>query len=235
MKRKMIIALSLIGILMLSSCGKKNTQGTISPDILIAVGQTLTAQYTPVADTATPAPTETATPLGSATISVPTVMSYSTATSSCDNAAYVADVTIPDGSIVAKSATFTKTWTLRNNGNCTWSSTYKLKYFSGDQLGGASVQVGESVAPGGTTNLSISMTAPSTAGTYTGYWRMVNDAGTFFGEPVSVKIVVASVTTTTTTTVTRTPTVTPIIIVVTATTEPSATPTITETPTTAAP
>jgi hypothetical protein len=233
MKRKKILALLLIGILMLSSCAKKNTQGTISPDILIAVGQTLTAQYTPAAATATPAPTETATPLGSATISVPTVMSFPTSTSSCDNATYVADVTIPDGSIVAKSATFTKTWTLRNNGNCTWSATYKLKYYSGDQMNGTTVQVGESVAPGGTTNLSINMTAPSSAGTYTGYWRMVNDAGTFFGEAVSVKIVVASVTTTTTTTVTRTPTAsfTPVYIIITTTPVPSATPTNTEIPT----
>jgi hypothetical protein len=234
MKRKLILALSLIGILMLSSCAKKNTQGTISPDILVAVGQTLTAQYTPMADTATPAPTETATPLGSPTIGVPTVMSFPTSTSSCDNAVFVADVTIPDNTVIAKSTTFTKTWTLRNSGSCAWSATYKLKFVSGEQMGGASVAVGETVASGSTTNLSISMTAPATAGTYTGYWRMTNDDGTFFGEVVYVKIVVGSATTTTTTTVTMTPTVTPTTIV-TSTTEPSPTPTNTEIPTATTP
>jgi methionine-rich copper-binding protein CopC len=224
MKRKLILALSLIGILMLSSCAKKNTQGTISPDILVAVGQTLTAQYTPMADTATPAPTETATPLGSPTIGVPTVMSFPTSTSSCDNAVFVADVTIPDNTVIAKSTTFTKTWTLRNSGSCAWSATYKLKFVSGEQMGGASVAVGETVASGSTTNLSISMTAPATAGTYTGYWRMINDDGTFFGEAVYVKIVVGSATTTTTTTVTATTIATNTPWIITATPEPSATP-----------
>ena len=181
MKRKMILALSLIGILMLSSCGKKDTQGTISPDILIAVGQTLTAQYSPAADTATPAPTETATPLGSATIAVPTAMTFPTSTSSCYNAAYVADVTIPDGTVIAKSATFTKTWTLRNNGACPWTATYKLKYFSGDQMNGTMVEIGKAVAAGETINISVALTAPSAAGNYLGYWRLVDDAGISLG------------------------------------------------------
>ena len=232
MKRKMILAISLISLLILASCAKKNTQGTISPEILAAVGQTLTAQYTPAAATATPAPSATVTPLGSPTVGMPTVMSFPTSTSSCDNAQYVADVTIPDGTTVAKSTAFTKTWTLRNNGNCTWSATYKLKFVSGDQMSGATVDIGKSVAPGESINISVAMTSPSTAGTYTGIWRMVNDSGTNFGGIVSVEIVVSSATATTTTTVTRTPSVTPIIIVVTATPEPSLTPTPTETSTT---
>jgi hypothetical protein len=68
------------------------------------------------------------------------------------------------------------------------------------------------------------MISPSTAGNYTGYWRLVNDSGINFGQPVSVEIVVSSAAATTTTTVTSSPTVTPIIIVVTATPEPSLTP-----------
>lgn len=225
MKRNMILAISLVSLLILASCAKKNTQGTISPDILIAVGQTLTAQYTPAAATTTPAPYETATPLGSPTVGIPTVMSFPTSTNSCDNSQYVADVTIPDGTILAKSTAFTKTWTFRNNGSCTWSATYKLKFVSGDQMSGATVDIGKSVAPGETIDISIDLISPSTAGNYTGYWRLVNDSGINFGQPVSVEIVVSSAAATTTTTVTSSPTVTPIIIVVTATPEPSLTPT----------
>lgn len=45
----------------------------------------------------------------------------STATSVCDLAQFVKDVTIPDGTLLSPVQTFYKTWRLKNVGTCTWS------------------------------------------------------------------------------------------------------------------
>jgi hypothetical protein len=100
----------------------------------------------------------------------------------CDWAQFVADVTVPDGTRYDPGATFTKTWRLRNIGTCTWTTSYTMVFDSGTQMGStASVPFGTSVAPGGTIDLSVSMTAPSSAGHYIGYWKFKNAAGTPFG------------------------------------------------------
>ena len=99
-----------------------------------------------------------------------------------DWAQFVADVTVPDGTRYDPGATFTKTWRLRNIGTCTWTTSYTMVFDSGTQMGTtASVPFGSSVAPGGTIDLSVNMTAPSSAGHYIGYWKFKNASGTLFG------------------------------------------------------
>src|ERR1044071_6234837 len=108
--------------------------------------------------------------------------SASAAQTCSDWAQFVADVTVPDGSIFDASQAFTKTWRLRNIGTCTWTTSYTMVFDSGTQMGStASVPFGASVAPGGTIDLSVSMTAPNAAGHYIGYWKFKNAAGTAFG------------------------------------------------------
>jgi hypothetical protein len=99
-----------------------------------------------------------------------------------DWAQFVADVTVPDGTRYDPGATFTKTWRLRNIGTCTWTTSYTMVFDSGTQMGTtASVPFGSSVAPGATIDLSVNMTAPSSAGHYIGYWKFKNASGTPFG------------------------------------------------------
>ena len=99
-----------------------------------------------------------------------------------DWAQFVADVTVPDGTRYDPGATFTKTWRLRNIGTCTWSTSYTMVFDSGTQMGStASVPFTSTVAPGGTIDLSVNMTAPNAAGHYIGYWKFKNAAGTPFG------------------------------------------------------
>ena len=103
-------------------------------------------------------------------------------TSYCDAAAFVADVTVPDGSVFAANATFTKTWRLKNVGTCTWNTSYSLVFVQGSQMGGpASVAFTQSVAPGQTVDLSVNLTAPASNGQYQGYWALKNASGTVFG------------------------------------------------------
>jgi hypothetical protein len=112
--------------------------------------------------------------------------------SSCNNSAYVSDVTIPDNTVMAPGASFVKTWALENTGTCTWDTSFQLIFVSGSQMGGASSKLTSSVAPSQQVQVSVSLTAPTTAGSYTGYWRLADDQGNAFGESVTVVINVSS-------------------------------------------
>jgi len=100
----------------------------------------------------------------------------------CDRASFVSDVTVPDGTIFTPGQAFTKTWKLRNNGRCTWTTDYTLVFSTGDQMGGPSpVNLPSSVAPGQTIDLSMPLIAPNSLGSYRGYWLLKNPAGGLFG------------------------------------------------------
>ncbi|HTX92248.1 MAG TPA: NBR1-Ig-like domain-containing protein [Anaerolineales bacterium] len=234
-----IAAVWLVAFL-LSACVQKNTPPSTQTVAFVYTSAAQTANYIAqstyavgTASTATPAttPTPTITLFPSATS-----FSFSLATSTsngCDNAAYVADVTFPDNTVVAPGAAFNKTWTIQNTGTCTWSTDYSLTFISGAQMGGATTDLTQFVLPGGKVNITVGLTSPSTNGTYTGYWRMVNGDGVPFGGLVTVVIQVSSsVTSTPTPTVTSTagPTFTP---TPTSAFSPTATATPQNTPTTA--
>jgi hypothetical protein len=104
------------------------------------------------------------------------------ALSTCDWAQFIADVTVPDGTPVSPGANFVKTWRLKNIGSCTWTTAYSLVFDTGTQMGGpSSVNLPSNVAPGQTVDISITLTAPSTAGQYIGYWKFKNASGVLFG------------------------------------------------------
>jgi hypothetical protein len=141
---------------------------------------------TPEPPTATPAPTNTLAPTQALT---PTATLAPTASAGTDKALYVSDVTIPDGTNFQPGDTFKKTWQIKNAGTSTWTTSYRLAYVAGDQMGGpASVPVPNEVAPGQTVNISVDLKAPSDGGEYTGYWRMMNASGKLFDSSVYVKI-----------------------------------------------
>jgi len=120
-----------------------------------------------------------------------------TATDNCDNAAeFVADVTIPDDSVLTPGEPFTKTWRLKNTGTCTWGPEYKLMFSSGDQLNGpGSVSLPQPVAPDAETELSVALTAPTAPGAYHGEWILQSPTGAQIGSdgayPLYVQIIVS--------------------------------------------
>jgi hypothetical protein len=107
-----------------------------------------------------------------------------------DDAAFVADVTVPDCTVFEPEATFDKTWRLRNTGTCTWDVRYQLTYVDGAKLGApGAVNVPHAVAPGDTVDITVPMVAPHQCGKYLSFWRMCNpDCVKWFGATFDVII-----------------------------------------------
>ncbi len=125
--------------------------------------------------------TITATPI-TATVTPGTATLTPTPNASCDKATFVADVTIPDGTILNPNTAFVKTWRLKNVGTCTWSTAYSAVYQSGEKMGTTeAVAFARSVAPGQTIDITVNMISPVNAGTYRGYWILKNASGQLFG------------------------------------------------------
>lgn len=251
------IILTLLLSIVLAACGTSANAAPAEEDLLAnaytAAAATISAQVaasTP-ADTETPTPTTPAMPtafiLPTNALNTPItqgVVSYSSSSSSssvstangCNNAVFVSDVTISDGTVLAPGASFEKTWEFQNTGTCAWSEDYLLTFLSGSDMDGETTEIGTEVSIGGTGDLSVSLVAPSTEGTYVGYWRLADADGNAFGQSVYVMIVVSDDAATSTPTSTPTseatsttePTSTPTD---TPTTEPTSTPTETPTPT----
>ena len=95
--------------------------------------------------------------------------------------AYVADVTIPDGTVLAPNAPFVKTWRIRNDGTCTWDAGYQLIYASGNQMSGPAAAGIPAAVPGQTVDISANLVAPGTAGEYNGVWRLRATNNAIFG------------------------------------------------------
>ena len=122
--------------------------------------------------TNTPLPTATSVPLTATQIPIP-----------CDRAQFVTDVSVPDNTEIGAGTTFVKTWRIKNNGSCTWTSGYSLVFYNGDAMSGpASAPITSgTVPPGSTIDISVTLIAPTTPGTYRANWRLRNAGGALFG------------------------------------------------------
>ena len=112
----------------------------------------------------------------------PTISSTLPPSTLCDRAWFLGDVTVPDGTTFAPGEAFTKTWKLRNVGDCTWTTDYSLVFSTGDQMGGSvSVNLPHAVGPREEIDLSVNLVAPANPGSYRGNWLLKNAAGEMFG------------------------------------------------------
>jgi hypothetical protein len=177
-----ILSILTIIIFTLSACNFPSSAVTPTAEsnaVFTAAALTVQAQLTqsvPFSTPTLPLSVATNTPLSVPTLPASTLPPAASATAVCDQAQFVKDITIPDGSQITPGAAFTKTWRLRNAGACNWSG-YTLVFDSGDQMGATSPQTIGTVPPGQEVDISVNFTAPTTAGTYRSYWRIRNSSG----------------------------------------------------------
>lgn len=106
-------------------------------------------------------------------------------------AQYVADLTIPDDTSIPAAHVFEKVWRVRNNGDVAWGGAgYALVFTEGTPMSAHQSYPVPVTAVNQTADLSLTLTAPTDAGTYTSYWRLQNNQGQFFGPRLFVRIIV---------------------------------------------
>lgn len=179
------LSILTIIVFLFSACNLPSnapTPTSASNVVLTAAALTVQARLTPTAPLSFNTPTLPVAAATNTSVAVPTLPPASTrppaasATAVCDQAQFVRDVSIPDGSQITPGASFTKTWRLKNAGACSWSG-YTLIFDSGDLMSATSPQSMPSVATGQEVDLSVNFIAPTTPGTYRSYWRIRNSSG----------------------------------------------------------
>jgi hypothetical protein len=152
------------------------TQTAVIQEFIAQLTQTAQAQPTL---TKTPEPPtlvlQTLTPLPSTVVPYyPTLIPQP-----CDRAIFVMDTTYPDYSQVNPGQTFSKIWRVQNIGTCTWTPDYAIINQQTGQTVAAMVNV--PIPPGGSVDVSVSITTPWTPGIYQISYLFRSRYGSVFG------------------------------------------------------
>lgn len=178
---------------------------TIDPMVLMTdVAGTVQTEITQAAlltPAATLAPPPTSTPLPVPTLPLPAAPTSPAGTLSQpavtpDNATWIEDVETPDGTIFEPGDRFTRKWKIENTGTTTWNTDYRMIYYGGQPImcdeADMNINLQQTVDPTNQITISVRMTAPDPHGTYTNYFRMVNDKGEVFGDSLFIEIIVGT-------------------------------------------
>ncbi len=109
-----------------------------------------------------------------------------------DEARYVSDVTIPDGTTMQAGTTFVKTWRMRNDGTSTWGPGYEFVFHKDQPMSEVRAVPLPAAKPGETVDVSVELTAPETPGEYRCTWRPRNAEGEYFDFAMFAEIEVVS-------------------------------------------
>jgi hypothetical protein len=135
------------------------------------------------------APTTTPSAAPSATLTKPAVTVTVAAPAACVNdAAFVENVTVPDGTNWAAGQAFNKIWRVHNTGTCGWGPGYEFVFVGGEAMTTQSTLVVPVTAPGSTADLLVAMIAPTTPGSHAGQWRLRHSKSGLFGATMTVKV-----------------------------------------------
>jgi hypothetical protein len=163
----MIIGLTVAACSAVASCS--TPRGTQVPP-------TLEVFVPSLATPTQPAPT----PVGAATPSI----------ACSDDARFIEDLTIPDGTRVSPGEQIDKRWSVQNTGTCDWGPDYRLVRISGDDFAGPD-EIALYPARAGTDAVwQVVLQAPDFPGEYSSRWQAQAPDGTRFGDDVFVLIVV---------------------------------------------
>ena len=128
-----------------------------------------------------------------------------------DAMSFVSDLNLDDQNLTyfhdfRPNEPFQKGWRIKNNGTCTWTISYSLRFVYGttnqSDMRGQPTALSRVVSPGETYDLMVNLVAPgaNAMGRHVGYWQMHNAQGEAFGQTIWVAINVVSEATPTPTT-----------------------------------
>jgi hypothetical protein len=179
MFRKNIFFVVILLLIVQLACNVPSNSAT--PDTFA----TLNSLYTASAQTVQASAITPGLPQPTVTLSQPTntlPVQSPIATSKCDAAQFLADVTYPDGSALPQNTSFVKIWRIKNVGTCTWTTSYAVVFSSGDSMSAPSaVNIAGSVLPGQYIEIPVTLKSPNNSGNFAGYWKLRNANGALFG------------------------------------------------------
>lgn len=109
----------------------------------------------------------------------------------CNNVmGYINDVNYIDGTVVAAGTKFVKEWEVINYSDCNWDDKYHLFFISGNQMGAPDFIEIPHIPIGAKGKISVEMTAPAEPGEYRSEWKLFGADNRFFGESLTLNIVV---------------------------------------------
>jgi uncharacterized protein YkwD len=154
--RKLLLLLCGLTLAALS-CYSMNTPTPVPGLVSTIVVQTAQAAYAQTAAAAPPTPT-------------------AAVVSSClDGAALIQDASQAAASLPIGSK-FTRAWQLSNSGECSWHG-YSVVFVSGERLSAPDSIAVQDTSPGSVTTISVDLTAPASAGSFTGVFELRDATG----------------------------------------------------------
>ena len=109
----------------------------------------------------------------------------------CNNImGYINDVNYIDGTVVGAGTKFVKEWEVINYSDCNWDEKYHLFFISGNQMGAPDFIEIPHIPIGAKGKISVELTAPTEPGEYRSEWKLFGADNLFFGESLTVNIVV---------------------------------------------
>jgi hypothetical protein len=199
---KQVLTLTVLASLMYACGPTAPVEPTFSVSAIHTfAAETVIAEFTQTARAVPPTSAATATEAVTATVeettqptatAAPTNNPFETTPTQiiCDDAKWVEDVTVPDGTQMSPGQDFVKTWKIRNTGSCTWGTGYAPIFAYGEKMGGIAEPLTGAVAPGEEVEISVRFKAPTNTGEFSSTWRMANASNIPLGENVFVLIVV---------------------------------------------
>ena len=158
------------GSALLTGCSAGSSPATLQP----TTAATVVLQVEPAL-----APTETPIPLPP------------TSTAFCVNdAQFIEDLTLPDGTEVLPGAVLDKRWLILNRGECAWGPEYRLVQIGDSRIEGPGALALYPAVAGGQAVWQVQLVAPQEEGEFISRWRAQAPDGTLFGDEVYVLVVV---------------------------------------------
>jgi len=100
----------------------------------------------------------------------------------CNAIKFIADLTVPDGTVFGPDIDFIKVWRLKNIGRCTWNDGYDLVLVDGNSMNALKrIPLPADVKPGESMKFLVKMTSPDQIGNYMGSWMLQSADGELFG------------------------------------------------------